>query len=70
MTHSPNDGSPEELNRDALLLRLLNTPPQPRDERKRPRAKAGKEPSRGRNRTRPSSYEHSRQGACIRPSNG
>lgn len=46
MTHSPNDGSPEELNRDALLLRLLNTPPQPRDERKRPRAKAGKEPSR------------------------
>jgi hypothetical protein len=32
--------------RDALLLRLLKTPPQPRAERKRPRAKAQQQPSR------------------------
>jgi len=29
-----------DQRRDALLLRLLKTPPQPRGERKRPRAKS------------------------------
>jgi len=35
-----------DQRRDALLLRLLKTPPQPRTERKRPRDKAETKPSR------------------------
>jgi len=34
-----------DQRRDALLLRLLKTPPQPRAERKRPRARTGHEAS-------------------------
>jgi hypothetical protein len=35
-----------DQRRDALLLRLLKTPPQPRAERKRSRGKAETKPSR------------------------
>jgi hypothetical protein len=35
-----------DQRRDALLLRLLKTPPQPRAERKRPRAKSDQKTSR------------------------
>jgi len=35
-----------DQRRDALLLRLLKTPPQPRGERKRPRVKSDQKASR------------------------
>jgi hypothetical protein len=47
MLSSPHVNDKEcDQRRDALLLRLLKTPPQPRAERKRPRDKAGSKPSR------------------------
>ena len=39
----PMSDKESDQRRDALLLRLLKTPPQPRGERKRPRVKATKE---------------------------
>jgi hypothetical protein len=40
-----NDKESDNPSRDALLLQLLKTPPQPRAERKRPRDKANLKPS-------------------------
>jgi hypothetical protein len=40
-----NDKEGDNPSRDALLLQLLKTLPQPRDKRKRPRDKAGSKPS-------------------------